>query len=143
MTTILTDTGVFARFSDAAEQQDDSVRRALTALGHLAALVTAVVAIAATTISSIVGTDSVLASGPALIGAYTLIAYVGAGIFKNSFRYTVSGLLTTGGLAAMMAVGHYLYQDAVFFGQMYLGFAVIVAFTTGVVWLDVRLNGRP
>jgi hypothetical protein len=142
MTTALTNTGVFAKFQSASAQ-DDSVRRALMALGHFVALVVAVAAIAFTTVSSILGSDSALSNKPALFGAYALVVYVGIGILKSTFRYTLSGFMFAGGLAAFMAIGHSVYLDAVFFGWIYLGFAAVVAFVVGVVWLDVRLNGRP
>jgi uncharacterized membrane protein SirB2 len=143
MSTALTNTGVFTMFPGAMSQPNDSVRRALTAVGHLVALVAAVVAIVATTVSSIVEADNLLASKPAVIGAYTLIAYVGAGIVRSNFRHTLAGFAFLGGLAVLMAIGQIAYQDASFFGWVYLGFAVVMAFVASVMWLDVRLNGRP
>ena len=141
--TVLSNTGVFERFPAAMGQPTDSGRRALVTLGHFVALVVAVVAISATTLSSILGTDSTLASKPAVLGAYILTVYVSAGIVRGRFVYTGYGFAFVGGLVAFMAIGQLAVGDAVFPGWLYLGFAVVVAFVSGVVWLDVRLNGRP
>lgn len=140
---VLSNTGVFEKFPTALNQPSDSGRRALVALGHFIALAVAMAAVSIATVGSILKLDSSFASQPMAFGAWAFAVLVAVGIVKDNFVHTVRGLGFVGGQAAAMAIGHYVLGDAVFFGWLYLGFAVVVAFVAGVVWLDVRYNGRP
>ena len=119
----ISDTGLIRMFPR-ANRPAEPIRSLLNVLGHFTLLVLGVIGVGITTLSSVLRHDTLLATPPAIIGAYVLLGFVAAGIFRTSFRQAGYGVLYAAIQAAVMIVGEQHWSNGTVVGVAYLALAL-------------------